>query len=158
MKLVVGLVGNATGCGVCRCANGLEVEAAPEGLESNDDEDNDDEQYIKRNLPRTCGHVDTTSAMQTTLPRPCGQPYLGHADTPTPEMRTTPTSVMQKRPTAAMRMLHASDVRTRPTSEMRARPTLDVRTLPTSVMRMFPTSDMRTRPTSDMRMWRLFVD
>ena len=72
MKLVVGLVGNATGCGVCRCANGLEVEAAPEGLESNNDEDNDDEQYIKRNLPRTCGHVDTTSAMQTTLPRPCG--------------------------------------------------------------------------------------
>ena len=54
MKLVVGLVGNATGCGVCRCAHGLEVEAAPEGLESNDDEDNDDEQYIKRNLPRAC--------------------------------------------------------------------------------------------------------
>ena len=43
MKLVVGLVGNATGCGVCRCAIGLEVEAAPEGLESNDDEDNDDD-------------------------------------------------------------------------------------------------------------------
>ena len=39
MKLVVGLVGNATGCGVCRCAIGWEVEAAPEGLEGNDDED-----------------------------------------------------------------------------------------------------------------------
>ena len=84
MKLVVGLAENATGCGVCRCAIGLEVEAASEGLESNDDEDNDDdEQNIKRNLPRTCGHVDTTSAMQTPLPRTRGHPYLGRADTPT---------------------------------------------------------------------------
>ena len=55
--------------------------------------------------------------------------YLGHADTPTSEMRTPPTSVMRKLPTLTMRILHASDVRTRPTSEMRTRPNSDMRTL-----------------------------
>ena len=94
------------GCGACRCAIGLEVEAAPKGLESNDDEDNE---------------AESTSDMQTC------RHYLGHEDNPTytltSEMRAPPTSVMWKLLTSATRMLHASDVRTRPTSEMRTRPT-----------------------------------